>query len=86
MAQLPPSGRPPSAPQRTHWYANEMGCVPLHEPLEAVSVLPCSAVPLIAGSAVFDGGRRRRRDTVTRRDEERTHDEDRNEPRHGESS
>src|SRR5687767_7919435 len=33
-----------------------MGSVPLQEPLDAESVRPCSARPLIVGSAVFDGG------------------------------
>src|SRR6478736_3237273 len=55
IAQFPPSGWPPSAPHRTHWYVNEIGCVPVHVPVDAVRVAPCSARPLIAGSAVFDG-------------------------------
>jgi hypothetical protein len=55
IAQLPPSGCPPSAPHRTHWYANEIGCVPVHVPFVVLSVAPCSARPLMAGSAVFDG-------------------------------
>jgi len=56
IVQLPPSGSPPSAPQRTHWNAYEIGLVPVHVPRAALSLTPCSARPLIAGSAVFDGG------------------------------
>src|SRR5262245_6088019 len=55
IAQLPPSGCPPSAPQRTHWNAYEIGFVPVHVPRDAFSRTPCSARPLIDGSAVFDG-------------------------------
>jgi hypothetical protein len=36
VAQLEPSGRPPSAPQRTHWYASVIGLVPLQAPPVAV--------------------------------------------------
>ena len=32
------------------------GCVPLHVPVLEVSVCPCCGVPVITGSAVFDGG------------------------------
>jgi hypothetical protein len=34
----------------------EIGSEPLQDPLDAESVRPCSARPLIAGSAVFVGG------------------------------
>ena len=30
--QFEPSGRPPSGPQRSHWYANVMGSAPDHVP------------------------------------------------------
>src|SRR5262245_42686565 len=50
MAQFPPSGCPPSVPHRTHWYANEIGWVPVHAPLEASSRTPCSARPVMVGS------------------------------------
>ena len=42
-------------PQRTHWYANAIGVVPLHLPTEAVSVEPWLAWPEIDGSFVFFG-------------------------------
>src|SRR6186713_2532377 len=56
IVQFPPSGWPPSAPHRTHWNAYEIGLVPVHVPRDALSRTPCSARPLIDGSAVFDGG------------------------------
>src|SRR5438477_99997 len=40
--------------QSCHWYANEVG-LPLHVPLEAVSVCPTVSVPLIVGGAVLTG-------------------------------
>ena len=33
-----------------------IGLVPVHVPRDALSLTPCSARPLIAGSALFDGG------------------------------
>ena len=33
-----------------------IGWLPFHPPGTAVSVWPCCAVPVIVGSAVFDGG------------------------------
>jgi hypothetical protein len=45
----------PVASQRCHWYVNEVGVAPLHEPLLAVSVLPSSEEPLIDGRAVATG-------------------------------
>src|SRR5436190_8380049 len=44
----------PSAPQRCHWYANEVGAL-VHVPLRAVSVLPSRGVPPIVGGDVFCG-------------------------------
>src|SRR5512134_24996 len=55
MAQLPPSGWPPSGPHRTHWRAYVIGSVPVQVPRVEESVRPCSARPLIAGSAVLRG-------------------------------
>ena len=56
VAQSDPSEAPPSAPQRTHWYANVIGLAPAQVPAPAVSVCPCCAVPEIVGSAVFLAG------------------------------
>jgi hypothetical protein len=44
----------PELSQSSHAYEYEVGLFD-HEPFEAVSVCPCSAVPLIAGSLVFTG-------------------------------
>ena len=44
----------PSAPQRCHWYVNEVGAF-AHVPLWAVSVFPCRAVPVIVGGEVLLG-------------------------------
>ncbi len=49
------SGLPPSAPQRTHWYANESGVSPAHVPTLAARTRPWASVPEIDGSAVFRG-------------------------------
>ena len=54
-AQLLPSALPPSVPQRTHWYAYEIGVTPLQEPEDALSVLPLTGDPLIVGSVVLFG-------------------------------
>ena len=53
-AQLPPSARPPSTGQRTHWNSKLAGS-PLHVPRVAVSVRPTVGVPEIRGSLVFTG-------------------------------
>src|SRR2546430_11159872 len=53
--QLLPSASPPSVPQRTQWYANDIGVLPVQLPCVVDSVRPCSARPLTAGSAVFFG-------------------------------
>jgi hypothetical protein len=45
----------PPASQRRHWYAYEIGCVPVHAPGSAVSVFPSCAMPVIVGGDVFDG-------------------------------
>ena len=47
---------PPVEEQRRHWYANEIGVVPLQLPLCAVRVWPRSAVPEIDGCVVTAGG------------------------------
>jgi hypothetical protein len=41
---------------RCHWYAYVNGCVPLQVPVEAESVCPSFAVPLIAGAVTTFGG------------------------------
>ena len=48
---------PPLAAHRRHWYAEERGGVPSHDPSLAVSTLPSRAVPLMLGRAVFEGAR-----------------------------
>ena len=45
---------PPSGPHRCHWYAYAVGLF-VHEPVDAVNVLPCCVFPAIAGSAVLTG-------------------------------
>src|SRR5262249_20107351 len=47
----------PAALQRRHWYVKASGAVPDQTPVEAVSVLPSSAVPETAGSEVTTGAR-----------------------------
>jgi hypothetical protein len=54
-AQLLPSGSPPSAPHRTHWYANVIGWVPVQLPVVVESVAPTAAEPVIAGSFELTG-------------------------------
>ena len=54
--QFEPSGRPPSAPHRTHWYARAIGVAPAHVPPPAPNVWPWVGLPTIAGSRVFRGG------------------------------
>jgi hypothetical protein len=41
--------------QRRHWNTNVIGVVPAQLPLDAVSVLPCCAVPEIEGAALLVG-------------------------------
>jgi hypothetical protein len=41
--------------QSCHWYAYDIGVVPLHVPLLAVSMPPCTAVPETVGAAIFEG-------------------------------
>ncbi len=45
----------PVAGQRSHWYENAIGVVPVHVPLPARSVLPFASVPVYEG-AVVDAG------------------------------
>src|SRR5205085_608581 len=45
----------PNASQRRHWRTNKVGLF-VQAPFVADSVRPCVVVPLITGSAVFDGG------------------------------
>ena len=45
----------PVASHRLHWYENEIGVVPLHVPLVAVSVCPTCAVPVTVGEFTFVG-------------------------------
>jgi hypothetical protein len=52
-AQSEPSGAPPDAGQRTHWYAN-VG-LPVHVPGAAVRVCPSDGMPVIVGATVFEG-------------------------------
>jgi hypothetical protein len=56
MVQSLPSGSPPPGPHRTQRKAYEIDPPPVHEPRDAVSVLPCSGLPVIEGSPVFCGG------------------------------
>jgi len=45
----------PFGSQRSHWYANVNGCVPLQVPAPAISVWPSWGAPPIVGSAEFAG-------------------------------
>ncbi len=54
--QFEPSGRPPSGPQRSHWYANVMGSAPDHVPTLAVRARASVGVPVTEGSVVLSGG------------------------------
>ena len=54
--QFDPSGSPPSAPQRTHWYAYVIGVSPAHVPTLADRTARPRSVPLIDGSTVLRGG------------------------------
>src|SRR5439155_23540317 len=47
---------PPLRLHRCQRPANDIGVVPLHEPVDAVSVCPSTGVPEIVGVAVFTGG------------------------------
>ena len=53
--QFEPSGSPPSAPQRTHWYAYE-SVAPAQVPTLADQHPPDVSVPLIDGSVGLRGG------------------------------
>jgi hypothetical protein len=46
----------PAASQRFHWYEKSIGVLPLHEPLEEVSVCPARVVPETVGAELFEGG------------------------------
>jgi hypothetical protein len=46
----------PPLSHRRHWYAYEMGAVPVHVPGLAVNVPPSIAEPAIVGAAVLTGG------------------------------
>jgi hypothetical protein len=54
-AQFEPSGAPPSAPQRTHWYSKLSGELLDQPPLVVVSVCPWTTEPLTTGSDVCTG-------------------------------
>src|SRR5262245_29003442 len=54
--QFEPSGSPPSAPQRSHWYSNVIGAVPFQTPAFAKRERARAGVPEIEGSSVFTGG------------------------------
>ena len=54
--QFEPSGRPPSGPQRSHWYAKVMGSAPDHVPTLAVRARASVGVPVTEGSEVLSGG------------------------------
>jgi hypothetical protein len=47
---------PPLAPQRRHWNAYVMGCVPLQLPVVALSDRPACGVPELSGGSVYTGG------------------------------
>ncbi len=53
--QFEPSAAPPSVPQRSHRYANDIGVDPDHEPVLADRSRPFAASPVIRGSVVFAG-------------------------------
>ena len=53
--QFEPSAAPPSVPQRSHRYANDIGVDPDHEPVLADRSRPFAASPVMRGSAVFAG-------------------------------
>ena len=46
----------PAESQRLHWYEKSIGVLPLHEPLEEVSVCPARVVPETVGAELFEGG------------------------------
>ena len=54
VEQSLPSGRPPDAGQRTHWYEYDVG-LPVQSPRFAASVAPTRAPPRMRGSVVFVG-------------------------------
>jgi hypothetical protein len=45
----------PFASQRSHWYVNEIGAVPVQAPAVTLIVFPTAALPTIAGDAVLRG-------------------------------
>ena len=47
---------PPLRLHRCQRLAKDIGVVPLHDPVDAVSVCPSTGVPEIVGAAVFTGG------------------------------
>ena len=53
--QFEPSGSPPSAPQRTHWYAYD-SVAPAQVPRLAERKRPTTNVPVIDGSTRLRGG------------------------------
>ena len=58
VAPVAPPMSPQLAPvpsQRRHWYAYEIGWVPDHVPVDAVSACPACAVPEIIGASTFAG-------------------------------
>src|SRR5215212_3298137 len=55
VAPLMSEQLPPVWSQRRHWYANAIGCPPVHVPGFAVSVWPCCGVPLIVGCFALTG-------------------------------
>ncbi len=54
VGQLEPSGRPPSAGQRTHWYVYSIAA-PIQVPCETVRADPSTGDPETTGSAVLTG-------------------------------
>jgi hypothetical protein len=45
----------PALSQRCHWYAYEIGAVPVHDPLAPFKVDPWLALPLTVGRLAFEG-------------------------------
>jgi len=56
LEQFEPSGLPPSDPQRTQRYPNEIGVAPVQVPAVVVKVAPWTTLPEMRGSAVLTGG------------------------------
>jgi hypothetical protein len=58
VCPVAPGTRPQDAPlasHRSHWKENRIGCVPVHDPVEAARTLPSRAVPEIVGGDVLRG-------------------------------